>query len=991
MSEQTYYSIWVPSAPLVLFVRCSGINAIERCPPQRPDMAFFTSNPQLHSITLCKSPWTLNNSFKFHFPSSFLPTFSPPKHPPPLQPRFSPLLIVRTPCVHIDATLTSEQQEIPNETSNHSNDVTTSSGFSQSSANGKRVGRKNSKRSVSSVEVENPEMTSATRDGDAGKRLDSSEEKGVYYVFCNLFLESIRKYLEKNVTGSVGSGESNRERDGKIGNGFGKKTKVNYPPGGKLKVGLDRWSKNGDFLSALIAYDSARVKGVKADQWIYTVILYLCSSAATGGFEHAKSGSSGRSLSNLDPISEASSLNSDVTCKLLESLRQWKHSGPSELDYVLTEEGKNNLYSNSYLEDLATVDNGKSNPRVKDGTIDIGLVGSETVVIEDCDYPQKLEIEVPRSTSGVSSTKIKEYALVRGFEIFHRMCREEVPINEASLTSVATLCMALGDGDMAFFMVKQMKLRGIDPRLRSYGLALSAFCTCGDVNKAFTVEQHMLEQGVRPEEPELEALLKVSIEAGRTDKVYYLLHRLRTHFRKVSPSIAVLLEKWFTSKVASKVGKRKVDEKFIREAIENGGGGWHGQGWLGKGKWNVFRTSVGIDGMCKCCGQKLATEDLDPVETEKFAELVASLAAEREKNSSFQQFQGWLDFCGPFEAVVDGTNVGALARRTLRSSKQGLVVMLTKVNVVVNGIRPLLPSKKWPLIVLYHKRLTGYNLDKLVCKELIDKWKTADALYAPPTVSNVDWYWLYAAIKCKCLIVSNDEMEDNIFRLLGNDFFPRWKERHQVRFSFSDIGPVIHMPPRYSIVIQESERGHWHIPIASEPDNEGERTWLCITRGKSPRSTQATAIMHEDNRSPGATQVTATIHEYTQSPEATQVSATIQERNHSPQATQATATIHERNHSPEAMQATATIHKESQSPVYNKGSESSVAPTKTEAMPILLNDGNKNTDGDSKDEFYKSIRNILSPLMPSISKDPTILPQIEAAEKLGGCVIDFEI
>ncbi|KAI8571138.1 hypothetical protein RHMOL_Rhmol01G0095300 [Rhododendron molle] len=88
------------------------------------------------------------------------------------------------------------------------------------------------------------------------------------------------------------------------------------------------------------------------------------------------------------------------------------------------------------------------------------------------------------------------------------------------------------------------------------------------------------------------------------------------------------------------------------------------------------------------------------------------------------------------------------------------------------------------------------------------------------------------------------------------------------------------------------------------------------------------------------------------------------------------------------------LNAESQSPVYNKGSESSVAPTKTEAMPILLNDGNKNKDGDSKqqtDEFDKSIRNILSPLMPSISKDPTILPQIEAAEKLGGCVIDFEI
>lgn len=41
-------------------------------------------------------------------------------------------------------------------------------------------------------------------------------------------------------------------------------------------------------------------------------------------------------------------------------------------------------------------------------------------------------------------------------------------------------------------------------------------------------------------------------------------------------------------------------------------------------------------------------------------------------------------------------------------------------------------------------------------------------------------YWLYAAIKFKCLLVTNDEMRDHIFQLLGNDFFPKWKERHQV-------------------------------------------------------------------------------------------------------------------------------------------------------------------------------------------------------------------
>jgi proteinaceous RNase P len=41
-------------------------------------------------------------------------------------------------------------------------------------------------------------------------------------------------------------------------------------------------------------------------------------------------------------------------------------------------------------------------------------------------------------------------------------------------------------------------------------------------------------------------------------------------------------------------------------------------------------------------------------------------------------------------------------------------------------------------------------------------------------------YWLYAAVRYKCVLVTNDEMWDHLFELLGNEFFPKWKERHQV-------------------------------------------------------------------------------------------------------------------------------------------------------------------------------------------------------------------
>lgn len=544
-----------------------------------------------------------------------------------------------------------------------------------------------------------------------------------------------------------------------------KKCKPNSPEF-QLRIKLDMCSKRGDVMGAISLYDSAVKQGVKMGQYHYTVLLYLCSSAAMGVVRPAKSGSGSRSLDTVAPR------NLD---------------GPSD------------------------------SVEEEDDDIDSDDIDDEAQDRKDQSQKSQLnEIRV--------SDDVKKYAREKGFEIYERMCLDKVQMNEAALTSVARMAMAVGDGDKAFDMVKQMKSMGISPKLRSYGPALSVFSSNKEVEKAFAVEGHMLENGVHPEEPELEALLRVSVETGEADRVYYVLHKLRTMVRSVSPSTADLIEKWFKSKVASRIGKRKWDPDMIAQTMESVGGGWHGKGWLGRGKWSISQTSIGADGLCKCCGEKLALIDLDPEETERFAESVAAIATKREKNSSFQKFQRWLDYYGPFEAVVDAANVGLFSQRKFQPSK---------VNVVVNGLRRILPSTKWPLIILHNKRVTGSKLDKPINKELVEKWRNADALYATPTGSNDDWYWLYAAIKFKCLLVTNDEMRDHTFQLLGNDFFPKWKERHQVRFSFSEVGPVFHMPPPCSVVIQESGNGHWHIPISSEHQYEEERIWLCVTRPKS--------------------------------------------------------------------------------------------------------------------------------------------------------------
>lgn len=601
----------------------------------------------------------------------------------------------------------------------------------------------------------------------------------------------------KDGSGVVGGGEKKMEKVKPS-----KKVDKVESPALALRVKLELCSKRGDLMGAIRLYDEALKEGIKIQQYLYSVILYLCSSAAIGVIQPAKSGSRSRTLKALNVSHEVPNRNS---AELVENNRSTENKmlkfsdNLSSLDSSFSE--KMTQFSNGFVKSKSDRSSGR----------------------------RVYEIQVSEDARG--------YALKRGFEIYEKMCADNVPMNEATLTAVARMAIAMGNGDMAFDTVKQMVSLGINPRLRSYGPALSAFCKSGDIEKAFVVEKHMLEHGVVPEEPELEALLKISVEAGKADKVYYLLHKLRASVRKVSSSTAETIIKWFECKAASRVGKIKVQERKIKEGIENGGGGWHGQGWLGKGRWTTTRTTVGADALCKCCGEKLTLIDLDPLETEKFAECVASLALKREKNMDFQRFQQWLDSHGPFEAVVDAANVGLFSQTSFNPSK---------VHDVVNEIRQMFPSRKLPLVVLHNRRISEHMMNKPGNRALIERWNMANALYATPTGSNDDWYWLYAAIKFRCLLVSNDEMRDHTFQLLGNDFFPKWKERHQVRFSVSDDGLALHMPPPFSVVIQESEKGRWHIPIAYEHDNEAKREWLCVTRANSDVVQQASGTGNGD-------------------------------------------------------------------------------------------------------------------------------------------------
>ncbi|CAL9131687.1 unnamed protein product [Musa textilis] len=416
-----------------------------------------------------------------------------------------------------------------------------------------------------------------------------------------------------------------------------------------------------------------------------------------------------------------------------------------------------------------------------------------------------------------------------GSRIFDAMVAAGIAPNEATVTSMARIAARRpdGGGDLAFDLVRTMEEKyGATPRLRTYGPALFAFCQGSEAEKAYDVENHMVSTGVVPEEQEIAALLEVSAKVGREEKVYEYLHRLRSNVRYVTAATAEILERWFRSKLAAEVGSSNWDTGRVKDAILKNGGGWHGLGWLGKGTWEVNRANVNADGRCISCGQQLACVDIDQSKTKKFAESVASLAMEREAMSNFKKFQDWLDDHDSYDAIIDGANV-ALYQQNFADGG----FSLSQLDAVVGELSKRFENT-WPLVILHNRRVQAL-MENPYNRQLLVTWKSKGALYTTPSGSNDDWYWLYAAVRLGCWLVTNDEMRDHIFELLGRSFFPKWKERHQVRYNFAKGNLTLVMPPPYSTVIQECETGSWHVPLDDKCDDERLQTWICITRHES--------------------------------------------------------------------------------------------------------------------------------------------------------------
>eukprot|EP01034_Spumella_vulgaris_P027312 gene27312-34008_t len=153
------------------------------------------------------------------------------------------------------------------------------------------------------------------------------------------------------------------------------------------------------------------------------------------------------------------------------------------------------------------------------------------------------------------------------------------------------------------------------------------------------------------------------------------------------------------------------------------------------------------------------------------------------RREQWDKFKTWLDArLGSFDVLVDGANVGYY--------KQNYAGAPNHVDhaQIDHMLRQLQQLGHKPLLVLHSRHLMANMLLTDEAKEFMASWDREGLLYTTPKSFNDDWFWMYAAVKTSCQVVTNDEMRDHHFQLLHPRWFCRWKECHQVHYSFTYWG-----------------------------------------------------------------------------------------------------------------------------------------------------------------------------------------------------------
>jgi len=132
-----------------------------------------------------------------------------------------------------------------------------------------------------------------------------------------------------------------------------------------------------------------------------------------------------------------------------------------------------------------------------------------------------------------------------------------------------------------------------------------------------------------------------------------------------------------------------------------------------------------------------------------------------------------------YDVIIDGANIGFYKQNYIGAPKHVDYLQIDWM------LRHLQRIGYKPLVMLHCRHLMPGSVPQEYLP-LITSWRDHRLIYETPAKCNDDWFWLYLAVKLQCKVVTNDEMRDHHFQMLSPRNFARWKERHQIHFSFGE-------------------------------------------------------------------------------------------------------------------------------------------------------------------------------------------------------------
>ncbi len=375
----------------------------------------------------------------------------------------------------------------------------------------------------------------------------------------------------------------------------------------------------------------------------------------------------------------------------------------------------------------------------------------------------------------------------KAFVIFNDMKTFCIPFAESAYTALIRCCALHNRHADALQLYYEMTSQNIAPRIRSLSSLLQILAEQGDTShceEIFTALSERYE--LIATEKEYASMLQVHLY-GKNEESF------TTHFSAMMDDLLVIsypetmdiLQQWFstcsppytiTHSLVSKEGILEVNqEKLLSVDLEDS----TREGLLKQ----LELFAVNRDGKFKPNNK---TRDLVK-ESSSLSQSQPSQAHRRDDDKhsesrlyAWESYKQWLearqqtrsssgadaaDALG-FDVIVDGANVGYYKQNYANAPKH------VAYEQIDHMLQLLMDSHRRPLLILHSRHLSVDMVPSAQIQAMIGRWQQAGMLYTTPRGFNDDWFWMYAAIKYKCQVVTNDDMRDHHFQL----FSPRWSQ-----------------------------------------------------------------------------------------------------------------------------------------------------------------------------------------------------------------------